>query len=426
MGCAGQGKIRGGTPVPTTAMGTTTMGHGQTVFILACSSQKRADVAPAKDLYVSKRFRLERKVAEEYGDGWFILSAMHGLLRPETPVAPYESFLPDLSPAERAAWSARVRQELAPFLIAPAHFVCLGEPAYFDDLSDCVQEAGATVSVPFRWLDSGNIDRWLEDVLPESRRARDLKQLYAILGNPALTGAQLRSFRECSGGDAWPRRGLYVFYGPHQRRMLNTGQRKVVRVGTHAVSTGSASSLWQRLRTHKGTDDGRGNHRGSVFRLHVGNALMFRNGLLCASWGKGASADSETRRNEEMLEREVSAYLARMEVLTLHIDDTPSKRSDRAYIEQNMVALLSGPSGPLDFAEESWLGYNCPNAAVRSSCLWNVDYTNRAYDERFLDTLDVYAQVSSGRKQHPEKSIAPRFWYESAKSGYLQGTLDFG
>ena len=52
---------------------------------------------------------------------------------------------------------------------------------------------------------------------------------------------------------------------------------KVVRVGTHALTAGSGTKLWTRLSEHKGPPKtGGGNHRGSIFRLIVGAALINR------------------------------------------------------------------------------------------------------------------------------------------------------
>ena len=69
---------------------------------------------------------------------------------------------------------------------------------------------------------------------------------------------------------------------------------RVVRIGTHALAAcGSRSTLRQRLGQHRGGASGRGNHRGSIFRLLVGQALLTRGGLPpCPSWGvKGDAAE---------------------------------------------------------------------------------------------------------------------------------------
>jgi hypothetical protein len=80
--------------------------------------------------------------------------------------------------------------------------------------------------------------------------------------------------------------------------MLCLTEPKIMRIGTHAVSKGSSSSLWHRLKNHKGKEDLAGNHRGSIFRLHVGAALIKREGLSCPSWGIGQSATDEIKALE--------------------------------------------------------------------------------------------------------------------------------
>ena len=76
-----------------------------------------------------------------------------------------------------------------------------------------------------------------------------------------------------------PRRGVYFFFEPGELREDGRTPR-VVRVGTHAVSAGSRTTLWTRLRDHRGHVIGRhvggGNHRASIFRRHVGSALLGR------------------------------------------------------------------------------------------------------------------------------------------------------
>ena len=69
---------------------------------------------PARELYVSPLFRAARAYAERrYGpDHWLILSARHGLVDPETVLAPYDLSLRQLTAAEREAWGDRVATEL--------------------------------------------------------------------------------------------------------------------------------------------------------------------------------------------------------------------------------------------------------------------------------------------------------------------------
>jgi hypothetical protein len=61
--------------------------------LVSCVKRKASGPRPAKDLYVSPLFRALRTYAETSSDTWYILSAEHGLLHPETVVAPYERTL---------------------------------------------------------------------------------------------------------------------------------------------------------------------------------------------------------------------------------------------------------------------------------------------------------------------------------------------
>ena len=84
------------------------------VGLVACSRAKTNRPAPARELYVSPLFRAARAYAERhYGPGrWFILSARHGLVDPDTVLAPYDLNLGQLSARERVAWGDRVAVEL--------------------------------------------------------------------------------------------------------------------------------------------------------------------------------------------------------------------------------------------------------------------------------------------------------------------------
>jgi len=81
---------------------------------VACSRLKAVRPMPARDLYISPLFRAARAYAERrYGpERWFILSARHGLVRPDQLLAPYDLSLRQLTPTERAAWGDRVAIEL--------------------------------------------------------------------------------------------------------------------------------------------------------------------------------------------------------------------------------------------------------------------------------------------------------------------------
>jgi hypothetical protein len=103
--------------------------------------------------------------------------------------------------------------------------------------------------------------------------------------------------------------GVYFFFEPNEYRTSAVDEERVVRVGTHTVSRGAKSTLWNRLRTHRGGADGSGNHRGSIFRLHVGASLLNKSEVRTSvrTWGIGQSATQELRAAELPLENQASS-----------------------------------------------------------------------------------------------------------------------
>jgi hypothetical protein len=182
---------------------------------------------------------------------------------------------------------------------------------------------------------------------------------------------------------------------------------RVVRVGTHALKRNSSTTLWDRLRAHRGTLDGEraggGNHRGSIFRLHVGNAILKKEGLekQYATWGVGSSAKKRIRDLEYPVEKKVSNYIGSMPFLWLEVDDAPGPQSERAYIERNSIAILSNYSkleteSAVDPPSDSWLGRCCRSSLVQESGLWNVDHvTETCVDPSFLEKLENLVQNMS-------------------------------
>jgi hypothetical protein len=187
----------------------------------------------------------------------------------------------------------------------------------------------------------------------------------------------------------WPKRGLYFFFEDGEKRSDNGNGPRVVRVGTHALTVGSGTKLWTRLSQHKGQSNGGGNHRGSIFRLTVGTALINKNGLNFPTWGIGNNADKAVRSGEVDLERQVSEMIGNMRFLWLSIEDEPGPESRRRYVEKNSIALLSNYNKPpLDPPSTTWLGNFCNRERVRKSGLWNQNHVEEAYNPTFLDDLD--------------------------------------
>ena len=254
-------------------------------------------------------------------------------------------------------------------------------------------------------------------------REHDLERLYRAIRllESGLGGKRLLS--KCTGRQKWPRSGIYFFFEPGECRSNRTEPR-IVRVGTHGVSRGSRATLWGRLRTHRGTGNGVGNHRSSIFRLHVGAAISARDSNICvSSWGIGQTADSMIRKKEEQLEQAVSKHVGAMSTLWLAVEDESGPASDRAYLERNVIGLLVGQSGPVDPPSNEWLGRFSPDKRIRDGGLWNLNFLNYFCSDQFLDVFDEYVLTTIGRKPQPTRPMAPRDWYENERRGVPQSQL---
>ena len=236
-----------------------------------------------------------------------------------------------------------------------------------------------------------------------------LVRLYTVLDRLKQRLGGTRNLASFAGLRDWPERGVYFFFEPTEARKESGVGPRVVRVGTHALGTGSRSTLRQRLGQHRGSNMGRGNHRGSIFRLLIGQALLVRGGLpSCPSWGvksdaaKACEAVGIDRRTlttaEAPVEQAVSDYIATMPFLWLDIDDAPSPESLRGVIERNAIALLSNHERtPLDLASPGWLGHFSERPRVRSSGLWNQQHVEEAHDPMFLGILEELIGASGRR-----------------------------
>lgn len=309
----------------------------------AKGSRKAAADTVAELLYTSPLFRAARDYAMAATDNWYILSARHGLLRPDEVVSPYNETLKRMRPAAKQHWAEKVKASLRHVLNPGDTVTLLAGVEYRSLLTEHITDMGCELRIPLKGLSIGRQVQWLQSAVHERTRPYWLNQFYKQLTRLSV-GLQAPELRMCAGRMPWPGRGVYFFFEPNEFRQ-ETENARVVRVGTHAVSVGSASTLWGRLHTHRGGADGSGNHRGSIFRLHVGNALIERDGLREAYpiWGKGQSAPSEVRLQEAPLERLVSEHIGRMRIVWLAINDPPGAFSDRRFVERNSIALLTCP-----------------------------------------------------------------------------------
>jgi hypothetical protein len=125
------------------------------VALVSCVKSKRETAAAACDLYTSPLFRALRGYAEANADTWYILSAEHGLLRPDQHIAPYERTLNTMRQPERLAWAERVQQQLLRALPPGAEVIILAGMPYRENLVPFLREHGFSVRVPLEGLSFG-------------------------------------------------------------------------------------------------------------------------------------------------------------------------------------------------------------------------------------------------------------------------------
>jgi hypothetical protein len=232
-----------------------------------------------------------------------------------------------------------------------------------------------------------------------SARRAELDHFYVLLAKLEERCGGNRRLAACHGRMGWPQRGVYFFFEDGEPREDGVSPR-VVRVGTHALGP-SKSTLWGRLSQHKGSMGGSmpggGNHRGSIFRLHVGTASLASGAWpesIRSSWLVGSSAKSDVLRAEYPLERAVSDHIGAMPFLWLGVDDPAGPQSDRGVIEAGAIALLSNlDRAPTDAPSAGWLGRRAGSRLVRESGLWNVNHVQDLPQGSFLDVFAQWVRV---------------------------------
>jgi hypothetical protein len=228
-------------------------------------------------------------------------------------------------------------------------------------------------------------------------RLGDIDRFYDLLKNLERRMGGCRQLATCNGRMVWPRRGVYFFHEPPGHSGSSTGGR-VVRVGTHAITSQSRATLWQRLSQHRGAAGHRGgSHRASIFRKLVGEALICRDGVCVSTWGRGNSPGAAARalnlergavlNGERELEIAVSRYIGALPLLCLPMEEADG--GARAHIERNAIGLLSNlEQEQIDPSFATWLGAHSERGHVRCSGLWNDEHVDVTYDPAFLDELE--------------------------------------
>ncbi len=130
------------------------------IYLVACVGQKLDHRAPAAELYRSDWFRKARAYVEAMGGRWFILSAAHGLVRPDQLLDPYDVTLRALSAQQRRVWGDMTARQLREAIGADqaGPVVFLAGQLYREPLLDL---AGDRAVIPMKGMRIGEQKAWL-------------------------------------------------------------------------------------------------------------------------------------------------------------------------------------------------------------------------------------------------------------------------
>ena len=139
----------------------TALRSGVTCYLVSCVGQKRNAPSKAKDLYTSDWFRKARAHVERQSSPWFILSAEHGLVDPESVIAPYEKTLNEMSVQLRRQWANKVVEQMERLLPRCDEVVVLAGARYREFLMNHLSSRAPRVVVPLEGLRIGEQLSWL-------------------------------------------------------------------------------------------------------------------------------------------------------------------------------------------------------------------------------------------------------------------------
>lgn len=156
------------------------------IALIGCVKTKLDRSASARDLYRSPLFTYRRAYAERHADRYYILSAEHGLVRPDALLQPYDTALAQQSSAYRRAWGQWVVAKLLAAeqslrgLVIDIH----AGDEYASAVTSLLTEAGAQVRRPLVGLPLGRQLSWYRQHEPSLTTRSSL----AVIDGPTASG----------------------------------------------------------------------------------------------------------------------------------------------------------------------------------------------------------------------------------------------
>lgn len=131
--------------------------------LIACSKSKLPERAPARDLYTGPLFQKARLWAERRNLQWFIVSALHGLLKPDQLVDPYNYTIKDFrGQREIEQWARRVVNcELTRYVAKRSHAFLIMPLLYRRYIESELFQNLVTYENPVEHMGIGQQMQWL-------------------------------------------------------------------------------------------------------------------------------------------------------------------------------------------------------------------------------------------------------------------------
>lgn len=217
----------GGPDIPafSSEMMDSLLEHPRKICLISCSSTKSASKSKAKDLYTSALFKKSRKWAEIIGSDWYILSAKHGLVAPESPLAPYDESLKDVTKQQRDKWGEAVFKRLQTVARPSDLIFFLAGSNYSDVIMDSLLKAEYRIAQPLGGMSIGRRLRWLDAACSAGEATADLERFYEILSRLASCTGGLQPLATANQRN-WPERGVYFFFEDGEDRSFRCQNKK--------------------------------------------------------------------------------------------------------------------------------------------------------------------------------------------------------
>lgn len=221
-----------------------------------------------------------------------------------------------------------------------------------------------------RLQEEGELPRNVGAVVPLKMEERPLGAGCLVI-HEVLEPLPLHDFRTPT--TRLPRNGIYFFYEEGEFcRHFDVKRLRIVRVGTHRKQDRFRSRMRQHFR---------GNKNGSVFRKHLGGAVLRRRNPDDFRLDEWLKHDTPTVREvEELVTNKLAAGFT---FKCIEVED----KKERLNLEERLIATLA--KCPDCEPSVGWLGHYAASEEIRQSGLWNVQhvYGNKHMTQQYLSHL---------------------------------------